>query len=351
MLLKKYICGNFEEIKMKKASDFSLLNYNTFGLNVSCRQFFEYDSVTELKEFIQAKNLAGTNWLHIGGGSNLLFLQDFDGTILHSQIQGIEVVEETETGCFVRVGAGVIWDDFVSWCVENRLGGVENLSLIPGEVGASAVQNIGAYGVEAKDVIYSVETVSTANASQRIFSHDECCFAYRDSLFKRENSHIVTHVIFRLQKAAFYNYTLEYGQLKEALSVYPTINLSHIREVIISIRNEKLPDPKVLGNAGSFFKNPVVSKEKLTQLKKEYPAIPHYYAGEESEKIPAGWLIEQSGWKGKSHKRAGVYEKQALVLVNKGGATGSEIRELAGLIQQSVWEKFGVRIEPEVKIV
>ncbi len=336
---------------MKKVSDFPLLQHNTFGLNVSCRQFCEYNSIAELKEFISGRNLAGTNWLHIGGGSNLLFLQDFDGIVLHSQIRGIEVIEETQTGCFVRVGAGEIWDDFVNWCVEKQLGGIENLSLIPGEAGASAVQNIGAYGVEVKDTIHSVETISATNASQRIFGQDECRFAYRDSLFKSDNSYIVTHVVFHLKKEPFYKYKLKYGQLKEALSGYSSINLSSIREAIIFIRNEKLPDPKVLGNAGSFFKNPVVSKEKFTQLQKEYPAIPHYFVDEESEKIPAGWLIEQNGWKGKSHKRAGVYKKQALVLVNKGGATGAEIWELAALIQQSVREKFGIEIEPEVKMI
>ncbi len=336
---------------MKKASNFSLLQHNTFGLDVSCRQFCEYGSVAELREFIRTGSLAGTKWLHIGGGSNLLFLKDFDGIILHSQIRGIEVTEETGTNCFVRVGAGEIWDGFVDWCVENRLGGVENLSLIPGEVGASAVQNIGAYGVEAKDVICSVETVSATDASQRIFSRDECRFAYRDSLFKSDSSHIVTHVVFQLKKEPFYHYKIEYGQLTDRLAPLLEVRLSNVREAIISIRNEKLPDPEVLGNAGSFFKNPVVPKEKFVQLQKEYPAIPHYPAGEEGEKIPAGWLIEQSGWKGKSYKQAGVYEKQALVLVNKGGATGAEIWQLAGLIQQSVSGKFGIEIEPEVKMV
>jgi UDP-N-acetylmuramate dehydrogenase len=336
---------------MKQAYNFSLLRHNTFGLDVSCRQFCEYDSVAELREFIQAGSLAGTKWLHIGAGSNLLFLKDFDGIILHSQIRGIMVVGETGTGCLVRVGAGEIWDDFVGWCVENRLGGVENLSFIPGEAGASAVQNIGAYGVEAKDVINSVETVSATDASQRIFLHDECRFAYRDSLFKQDSSYIVTHVVFQLKKEPFHHYKIEYGQLADRLETSQEISLSEIRKAIISIRNEKLPDPEVLGNAGSFFKNPVIPEEKFVQLQKEYPAVPHYTAGKEGEKIPAGWLIEQCGWKGKPYKRVGVYEKQALVLVNRGGATGAEIRELAGLIQQSVSGKFGIEIEPEVKMV
>jgi len=336
---------------MKETANFSLLPYNTFGLNVFCQRFCEYSSVSELKEFIKAGNLAETNWFHIGGGSNLLFINDYNGIILHSQIKGIELVKETGKDCLVRVGAGEVWDDFVIWCVENRLGGVENLSLIPGEVGASAVQNIGAYGVEAKDVIDSVETISATDASERIFSNEDCKFAYRNSIFKEDNSRIVTHVVFRLQKELFYDYKLDYGHLKGALSACPTINLLQVRETIIAIRNEKLPDPKTLGNAGSFFKNPVVSKEKFVQLQEKYPSIPHYPVGETEEKIPAGWLIEQSGWKGKSHKRAGVYDKQALVLVNNGGATGIEIQELAELIQQSVYEKFGITIEPEVKII
>jgi UDP-N-acetylmuramate dehydrogenase len=335
---------------MRIEHNFSLLPYNTFGLNVFCRQFCEYSTVPELEDFIKSGALETSDWFHIGGGSNLLFLQDYDGLILHSQIKGIEIVKETAENCLVRVGSGEVWDDFVVWCVNNQLGGVENLSLIPGEAGASPVQNIGAYGVEAKDVIQYVETISAKDASSRIFQKSACRFAYRNSVFKNDNSYIVTHVVFCLQKLPFYSYNLEYGRLREALSACPEINLSQIREAVIAIRNEKLPDPKELGNAGSFFKNPVISKEKFIQLQKEYPSMPHYPAGEE-EKIPAGWLIEQSGWKGKSHGQAGVYDKQALVLVNRGGATGSEIWELAGKIQKSILEKFGIQIEPEVKVV
>ena len=340
---------NFD-CKMKIEYNFPLLPYNTFGLNVYCRHFCEYNTASELENFIRSGALEKSDWLHIGGGSNLLFLRDYDGVIIHSNIKGIEIVKETEKDCTVRVGAGEVWDDFVAWCVENRLGGVENLSLIPGEAGASPVQNIGAYGVEVKDVIQYVETISAKDASFRIFQDKECGFAYRNSIFKNDNSHIVTHVVFSLQKLPFYSYNLEYGVIREALSACREINLSQIRKAIIAIRNEKLPDPKELGNAGSFFKNPVISKEKFMQLQKEYPSIPHYQAGEE-EKIPAGWLIEQSGWKGKSYKQAGVYDKQALVLINRGGATGSEIWELAGEIQKSVLDKFGIKIDPEVKVI
>jgi UDP-N-acetylmuramate dehydrogenase len=305
-----------------------------------------------LEDLIKSGVFETSAWFHIGGGSNLLFLKKMnDLLVLHSQIKGIEVVTETETECFVRVGAGEVWDDFVDWSVKHQLGGIENLSLIPGEVGATPVQNIGAYGVEAKDVILSVETRSTKDALPRIFPNEECRFAYRNSIFKSNDEYIVTHVIFRLQKAPAYSFNLGYGKIGEALRVYPEINLLNIRNAIISIRKEKLPDPEESGNAGSFFKNPVVSKEKFNRLQKKYPSIPHYPNDEKEEKIPAGWLIEQSGWKGKSYKQAGVYDKQALILINKGGATGNEIWELAGRIQNSVWENFGIRIEPEVKIV
>jgi len=336
---------------MKIKSDFSLLPYNTFGLNVSCRQFYEYRSLPELARFIESGILEKSAWLHIGGGSNLLFLRDYDGLVLHSKVKDIEILEETEEECRVAAGSGVVWDDFVIWCVENQLGGVENLSSIPGEVGAAPVQNIGAYGVEIKDVIEEVGVISAKSGLFTFFNNEKCRFAYRNSIFKEDKSRIITHVVFRLKKMPFYQYKLEYGKIREALSSYPEINLSNIREAVIAIRNEKLPDPKELGNAGSFFKNPVVPKEKFMQLQKEYSTMPHYPAGEGEEKIPAGWLIEQSGWKGKSYKRAGVYDKQALVLVNKGGATGTEIWELAGLIQQSVLEKFGIEIEPEVKVI
>jgi len=335
---------------MRIEHNFSLLPYNTFGLNVCCRQFCEYDTASELENLIKSGILESTLWLHTGGGSNLLFLSDYDGLILHSGIKGIEILEDTEKDCTVRVGAGEIWDDFVVWCVDRELGGVENLSSIPGEAGASAVQNIGAYGVEAKDVIERVETISAKDASRHIFKNEECRFAYRNSIFKSDNSLIVTHVVFRLKKLPFYSYNLEYGRIREALPPSQEINLSKIRETVIAIRDEKLPDPKVLGNAGSFFKNPVVSNEKFSQLQEKYPSMPHYPV-EEVEKIPAAWLIEQSGWKGKSYRQAGVYDKQALVLVNRGGATGEEIWELANLIQNSVMEKFGVKIEPEVKMV
>ena len=328
---------------------YSLLSYNTFGIDVSAARFLEYASVEELQQLI-AQGAVTTPFLHIGGGSNLLFTRDYDGLILHSRIEGIEVTEEDACSVSVRVGAGVVWDDFVAYCVERGWYGAENLSLIPGEVGASAVQNIGAYGVEVKDIITAVETVNI-QGEKRVYSVEECEYAYRDSLFKHpENKSVfVTHVRFRLSKEA--HYTLDYGTIRQELDKYPELMLPVVRKVIIDIRESKLPDPKVMGNAGSFFMNPIVSKEKLADLQREYPRIPYYELADGRVKIPAGWMIDQCGWKGKSLGPAAVHDKQALVLVNKGGAKGSDIIALSDAVRASVREKFGIDIHPEVNFV
>ena len=328
---------------------YSLLSYNTFGIDVSAARFLEYASVEELQQLI-AQGAVTTPFLHIGGGSNLLFSKDYDGLILHSRIEGIEVTEEDARSVSVRVGAGIVWDDFVAYCVECGWYGAENLSLIPGEVGASAVQNIGAYGVEVKDLITAVETVNI-QGEKRVYSVEECEYAYRDSLFKRpENKSVfVTHVRFRLSKEAYY--TLDYGTIRQELDKYPELTLPVVRKVIIDIRESKLPDPKVMGNAGSFFMNPIVPKEKLAALQREYPRIPYYELADGRVKIPAGWMIDQCGWKGKSLGPAAVHDKQALVLVNKGGAKGSDIIALSDAVRASVREKFGIDIHPEVNFV
>lgn len=337
---------------MKTEDNFSLLSYNTFGLDIYCSRFYEYNTVDDLKRLIDSGLFrASDRWIHIGGGSNLLFLGDYKGAVIHSRIKGIESVHETPEDCIVRVGAGEKWDDFVAWSVNNGLGGIENLSYIPGEAGASPVQNIGAYGVEARDVVFSVETISVKDGSVRIFNNQECNFEYRNSIFKSEREYIVTYINYRLTKPSYYQYNLEYAYLKERLSAYPEINLQNIRETVISIRKEKLPDPKEWGNAGSFFKNPVIPFNRFVDLQEAYPDIPHYISGKDYVKIPAGWLIEKTGWKGKEYKQAGVYEKQALVIINKGGASGNTIWELAGKIQQSVFEKFNIEIEPEVTVI
>ena len=328
---------------------YSLLPYNTFGIDVSATRFLEYASVEELQQLIEQGAIT-TPFLHIGGGSNLLFTKDYDGLILHSHIGGIEVLEEDEHSVSVRVGAGVVWDDFVAYCVAHGWYGVENLSLIPGEVGASAVQNIGAYGVEVKDLIAAVETVNI-HGDWRVYSVEECGYAYRDSIFKRpENKSIfITYVRFWLGKEEYY--TLDYGTIRQELEKYPALTLPIVRKVIIGIRESKLPDPKVMGNAGSFFMNPIVPKEKLLALQQEYPQIPYYELPDGQVKIPAGWMIDQCGWKGKSLGPAAVHDKQALVLVNRGGAKGSDIIALSDAVRASVREKFGIDIHPEVNFV
>lgn len=328
---------------------YSLLSHNTFGIDVSAARFLEYASVEELQQQI-AQGAVTTPFLHIGGGSNLLFTKDYDGLILHSCIGGIEVTEEDERTVSVRVGAGVVWDDFVAYCVAHGWYGAENLSLIPGEVGAGAVQNIGAYGVEVKDLITAVETVNI-QGDQRVYSIEECGYAYRNSIFKRpENKSVfVTYVRFRLSKEEYY--TLDYGTIRQELGKYPELTLPVVRKVIIDIRESKLPDPKVMGNAGSFFMNPIVSKEKMLALQQEYPQIPYYELADGQVKIPAGWMIDQCGWKGKSLGPAAVHDKQALVLVNRGGAKGSDIIALSDAVRASVREKFGIDIHPEVNFV
>ena len=328
---------------------YSLLSYNTFGIDVSATRFLEYTSVEELQQQI-AQGAVTTPFLHIGGGSNLLFTKDYDGLILHSRIEGIEVTEEDSRFVSVRVGAGVVWDDFVAYCVAHGWYGAENLSLIPGEVGASAVQNIGAYGVEAKDLITAVETVNI-RGEERVYSVEECRYAYRDSIFKRpENKSVfVTHVRFRLGKEE--HYTLDYGTIRQELDKYPALTLQVVRKVIIDIRESKLPDPKVMGNAGSFFMNPIVPKEKLLALQQEYPRMPYYELPDGRVKIPAGWMIDQCGWKGKALGPAAVHDKQALVLVNRGGAEGSDIIALSDAVRAAVREKFGIDIHPEVNFV
>lgn len=328
---------------------YSLLPYNTFGIDVSASRFLEYASVAELEEYI-AQGAVTIPFLHIGGGSNLLFTKDYDGLILHSRIGGIEVTAEDSQTVSLRVGAGVVWDDFVACCVEHGWYGAENLSLIPGEVGASAVQNIGAYGVEVKDLITAVETVNI-QGYERVYSVEECEYAYRNSIFKRpENKSVfVTYVRFRLSKEE--RYTLDYGTIRQELAKYPAPTLPIVRKVIIEIRESKLPDPKVTGNAGSFFMNPIVAKEKLEALQRDYPRIPYYELPDGRVKIPAGWMIDQCGWKGKSLGPAAVHDKQALVLVNRGGAKGSDVIALSDAVRASVRDKFGIDIHPEVNVI
>lgn len=336
---------------MKEYTDYPILKYNTFGMDVKASRFVEYSSVDELKTFLASRDVA-LPLLHIGGGSNLLFLSDFKGTILHSAIKGFCIEGESDEWVDIKAGAGEVWDDFVAYTVSEGWYGAENLSIIPGEVGASAVQNIGAYGVEAKDIILKVHTVSVSDASERVFTNGECRYSYRNSIFKEElkGKYIVTHVTYRLRKKAEYH--LSYGNISSELErrdLQPS--LENVRNVIIDVRRSKLPEPSELGNAGSFFMNPMVSVQKFRQLQEEYPDMPHYPVDDNTVKVPAGWMIDRCGWKGRNIGPAGVYQKQALVLVNLGGATGNEISNLANEIMKSVKDKFGVDIHPEVNYI
>ncbi len=345
---------------MKDLKDYSLLAHNTFGIDAKCSRFVEYASVEEAQQLVASLTEADQPLLILGGGSNLLLTGDYQGTVLHSAIMGIEVMEnssfenqEDEKGSvFLKCGSGEVFDDVVAYAVEHGYHGAENLSIIPGEVGASAVQNIGAYGVEAKDIIYKVEAVEIATGKVVNFDNADCQYSYRQSKFKHEwrDKYLVTHVIYRLSKT--FTPDLDYGNIRTSLAAKhiaePTAQ--QLRDVIIEIRNAKLPDPKVEGNAGSFFMNPIVEKAKYDELAAQHPGMPHYTIDAAHEKIPAGWMIDQCGWKGKSLGRAGVHDKQALVLVNRGGATGEEIVKLCETIRKDVFEKFGIEIHPEVNV-
>lgn len=337
---------------MKDIRNYSLVSHNTFGIDAKCSRFIEFSNVAEAKE--AARNIVEchTPLLIIGGGSNLLLTKDFNGTVIHSAIKGISSTF-IDGGVLVRCGSGETWDDIVATCVNNGWYGTENLSLIPGEAGASAVQNIGAYGAEVKDIIYKVEAVEIATGKSCFFTNEECQYAYRDSRFKHEwkNKYLITYVTYRL--STVFNSHLDYGNIRTELDKegihHPTAR--QLRNAIINIRNAKLPDPKVEGNAGSFFMNPIVSMEKFKALIAQYPDMPHYAVDNRHEKIPAGWMIDQCGWKGKTLGKAGVHSKQALVLVNKGGATGNDIVALCDRIRQDVHDKFGIDIHPEVNII
>lgn len=337
---------------MKDFYDFNLKEHNTFGIDVKCRRFIEFESVDELLQIVNSLTDADKPLMVLGGGSNMLFTADYEGTVLHSAIKG-HVAVQTDEGIMLRCGSGEVWDDIVSLCVSNRMYGAENLSLIPGDVGASAVQNIGAYGAEAKDIILKVEAVDLQTGKMCEFTNEECEYAYRKSKFKGEwrNRFVITYVTYKLSEV--FCPCLDYGNIRAELEKrnikVPTAE--QLRNVIIDIRNEKLPDPKVEGNAGSFFMNPVVPKAKYEELVARFGNVPHYSVDDNNEKIPAGWMIDQCGWKGKSLGKAGVHSRQALVLVNRGGAEGKDIVALCDAIKRDVRDKFGIDIVPEVNII
>ena len=325
--------------------NYSLKEHNTFGIEAKCERFVEFTSVEEAQQVAEMLRETDLPYIIIGGGSNLLLTKDYSGIVVRSDILGIQI-----DGDRMTCGSGEVFDEIVETSLMAGLYGLENLSLIPGDVGASAVQNIGAYGVEAKDYIETIEAVEIATGKVVIIKIQDCGYGYRQSKFKTDwkNRYLITYVTYRLSTE--FKPHLDYGNIKQALSTLePTAQ--NLRKTIIDIRNAKLPDPKVTGNAGSFFMNPIVSISQYEALVAHYPQMPHYEVDAEHVKIPAGWMIDQCGWKGKSLGRAGVHEKQALVLVNLGGATGDEIVKLCQTIQKDVKEKFGIEIHPEVNIV
>jgi UDP-N-acetylmuramate dehydrogenase len=331
----------------------SLKSYNTFGIAANARYFTEIRTVLQLQEVLRSREVSSLPKLVLGGGSNLLFTQDFDGLVIKIDLQGIEKINEDTQHVYVQAGAGVVWHQFVLYCIENQYAGIENLSLIPGTVGAAPMQNIGAYGVEIKEIFDSLEAVHIASGDTRRFSNEECQFGYRESVFKKElkGQYIITSVTFRLGKVPVFN--TSYGAIQDTLQQMSAdaLTLKSVSDAVIHIRRSKLPDPAEIGNAGSFFKNPEIPATQYEELKTQYPQMPGYVTSPQTIKVPAGWLIEQCGWKGKRIGDTGVHKNQALVLVNYGNAKGNEIKALAEQVQQSVFEKFNIHLQAEVNFI
>lgn len=330
--------------------DISLKPYNTFGIDVTASYYAKANTVEKI---LYSINFASYNKLPVfvlGGGSNILFTRNFEGVVINPTIQGVQLQTDDEQYYIFRVGAGVVWDKFVDFAVQNNLGGIENLSHIPGLVGASPIQNIGAYGVEVKDTVVKVEAIDISTRKLVEYNNSECRFGYRDSIFKQElkGKVIVTYVWFRLLKKP--SFVLTYGNLADEVQKLGEVTLQNVRNAVINIRKSKLPDPAELGNAGSFFKNPIVNADIYHSLKSQNPDLNGFQVSDDFYKVPAGWLIEKAGWKGKRIGNCGVHHKQALVLVNYGGASGTEILDLAKSIQQSVKEQFGIELEREVNV-
>lgn len=334
------------------SENYSLIRHNTFGIDARAKFFFEFTELDDLLVFLNSnESLKEEKLIVIGEGSNILFLNDFDGLVIHPNIPGIQIVKEDRQNIWLEVGAGEVWDELVQYAVDFGFGGIENLSLIPGSLGAAPVQNIGAYGQEVGSVVEKVKGFDLNRKVTLEFSAEQCEFGYRSSIFKNtlKSSFIITSVIFKLEK--FPEFILNYGQVEEKAKEKGEVNLSTIRKAVIDIRQSKLPDVKELGNAGSFFKNPEVDSDFAEKLKTQFENIPVYPAKNGKAKLAAGWLIEKSGWKGIRDGEVGVHEKQALVLVNYGNATGQQIFDFSSKIKQSVFEKFGVELEREVNCV
>jgi len=328
----------------------SLKAYNTFGLDCKANLFASFQSKHELKKILSK---AQEPLLVLGGGSNILLTQDFEGTVLKNEILGIEIVKENEEHAVVKVGSGVVWHNFVIWSIENKLGGIENLSLIPGSVGAAPMQNIGAYGVEIKSVFEKLEAIEIDSLASKTFNNEACQFGYRHSIFKAElkDKYIITQVYFKLQKK--HNFNTSYGAIEEELKNIgaTTLSLKAISQAVTNIRESKLPNPQKIGNCGSFFKNPIITTKRFKELQNKFPNIVGYTVSKDETKIAAGWLIDKAGWKGYRKGDVGIHKNQALVLINYGNATGEELVALSKEVQQSVLNKFGIQLEPEVNII
>lgn len=335
---------------MNIEENISLKNYNTFGIDVTAKRFISIDSVYQLQELLKVEK----DIFLISGGSNMLLTKDIEKLVVHIDIKGVSIDHENENEVFLTVNAGENWHEFVLWCVDNNYGGLENLSLIPGNVGTCPIQNIGAYGVEVKDTITKVETLNIETSKLVQFSNEECKFGYRNSIFKNKvkGNYIITSVSFKLTKQN-HNFNTSYGAIETELASKNITkpNLKNIFDAVIAIRKSKLPDPKEIGSSGSFFKNPVITKAHFLTLQKTYPEIPSYIVSENQVKVPAGWLIEKAGFKGKRFGDFGVHKKQALVLVNYNNATGKDIYNLAETIQKEIKSKFDINLEIEVNVI
>ena len=330
----------------------NLKEYNTFGISVKAEMFAVFSSIEELKQILSLRN--NKKLLVLGGGSNLLLTKDFDGLVIKNEIKRFEVIEETVSEVIVESGAGENWHEFVMWTINNNFGGLENMSLIPGNVGTTPVQNIGAYGTEIKDTFVSCSAIKIDTLEMKSFDNAECHFGYRESIFKNEvkDQYIITSVIFKLTKRN-HKINISYGDITAELDKLKIKNptLKDVSNAVITIRQSKLPDPKVLGNSGSFFKNPIVLKSDFEPIHEKFPEMKFYEISETEVKVPAGWLIEQAGFKGKRFGDAGIHKNQALVLVNYGNATGQEILNVSKEIQETIFKKFGIHIEAEVNII
>lgn len=339
---------------MNCIENYPLTDITTMHLPVKCKYFIEYESVFELKEIINSELYVQNKSLQIGGGSNLVFAGDYDGIILHSKIKFLNILKETPDYVIIEAGAGIVWDDFVKFCISKNFYGTENLSSIPGEVGASAVQNIGSYGIEVCEIILQVHCLDKKTGNETTFTNAQCQYGYRDSIFKNEykDKYIVTSVEYKLSKQP--KFTLTYGPLKhykESLSSDDEMSMSAIRNIIIKTRDSKLPNPMEIGSVGSFFKNPIVSRDLFDMLYRQYPSMPFYQVTDALVKIPAGWLIENAGLKGFKIGGAYVYEKQCLVIANNGHASSNDVMALCKYIIDTVKEKYGILLSPEANII